>query len=154
MEPEILDGNGIGKFPIYELVVFLVLIFITIFRRKLSSNDGYRSPSEENQSSSILDVIDIIIPVVPLPNTENNTIVSKHIIPHDGSITFDLLALDINILLNIVVYLNDSEIGKLAMSSKNLLKDACSDFVWKQLWIETFGAMWNHKKIVEIRMLR
>lgn len=149
-----VEDRGIVKLPIYEFLVFLVLIFITIFRRKLSSNDGYRSPTEENQNNGILNVVDIIVPVLPLEITEKTIVIPKHSIPHDGCITFDRLCLDDNILLNIVVYLSDSNIGKLARTSKNLMRDVCSDFIWKQLWIETFGTMWNHEKVAEIRQIR
>jgi hypothetical protein len=148
MDPEMIEYHGIEKFPIYECILFLVLIFITIFRRKLSSNDAYRSP-EENQNNKILNVMETIVPVVPCNGDH-----PKHSIPQDGCINLDLICSDANILLNIVVYLSDTNIGKLALTSKNLRKDACSDFIWKQLWIETFGIMWNHKKVKEIRQIR
>ena len=141
-------------FPVVELLCFLVLILITVFRRKLSSNDQYRSesdsvpPSNLGNNSSVAHFFSSVFDGKLVESTPSRRR------SNDSAICLGHISLDDNVLLNIVVYLSDSEIEKLTLTSKKFSQNCTSDFIWEQLWIMTFGAMWNDPNLVKIREMR
>ena len=58
------------------------------------------------------------------------------------------------LLLQIVSYLPQQDIGPLSSASRVLAKDVKSDFVWEQLWIAAYGAMWGSENIRALREKR
>ena len=142
-------------FPVVELLCFLVLILITVFRRKLSSNDQYRSESDSVPPINLVNnssVAHFFSSVFDGKRAESAP--SRLRLSDDGAICLEHISLDDNVLLNIVVYLSDCEIEKLTLTSKKFSQSCTSDFVWEQLWIMTFGAMWNDPNLVKIREMR
>lgn len=144
---------------IVELLCFLVLALITIFRKKLSSNDGYRNearkvPDEIIQSNVTSTRGRTATFVCGAENYCFNAQSKLLAASLDGSICLSSLLLDENILLNVVNYLADADIGQLASSSKCLHRDCTADFIWEQLWMVTFGVMWRDDDLAEIRRIR
>ena len=132
---------------IIEISVLVVLAIITIFRRKLSSNHEYRSSKTESIKSKIYSVN--ISYEAQLGKWSNKSI-EKHISMVVTS-NSNLNNISIDIIVNIVVHLNLNDIANLMRSSKQLLKDIRSDTVWEQLWIQTYGYMWQCEVIKTIR---
>lgn len=144
---------------IVELLCFLVLALITIFRKKLSSNDGYRNEARRVPDESIQSTVTstrgrTATFVCGAENQCFNPQSKLLAASLDGSICLSSLLLDENILLNVVNYLADADIGQLASSSKCLHRDCTADFIWEQLWMVTFGVMWRDDGIAEIRRIR
>ena len=141
-----LLGGGIiatQAFPIAEFLCFIVLILITVFRRKLSSNDEYRSEIHTVAAGVTSERVCNIV-------TKRDRSPSSN----DCSTCFTTIILDDNILLSIAVYLTDTDIAELSLTSKIVLDNCTSDFLWEQLWMLTFGAMWNDKNLADIRKIR
>ena len=153
------SAEGASVFLI-EMICFLILALITVFRKKLSSNDEYRhevssSPvttptvasnqfqKEKNGGVKCLE-----------RNAKTSSPPSRQEITFISSMCLDRLSLDDNILLNIIIYLPDRDIGHLTLSSKNFLKNCTSDMIWEQLWKITYGPMWAHERLTEIRKIR
>ena len=144
---------------IVELLCFLVLALITIFRKKLSSNDGYRnearkSPDEiiiSNATSTRGRTATCSVGAESHCNNAQSKLLAASL---GGSICLSSVLLDENILLNVVNYLADADIGQLASSSKCLHRDCTADFIWEQLWMLTFGVMWCDDDLAEIRRIR
>jgi hypothetical protein len=144
---------------IVELLCFLVLALITIFRKKLSSNDEYRNearktPDEIITSNATSTRSRTASFCLRGENHYNNAQPKLLAASHDSSICLSSVLLDENILLNVVNYLADADIGQLASSSKCLHRDCTADFIWEQLWMLTFGVMWCDDDLVEIRRIR
>lgn len=141
-----------------ELLCFLVLALITIFRKELSSNDGYRkvlkvnastAANEESPSLKTRNVVE----EASIGKLSSNSTSSLETSP-TSSICLSRILSDENLMLNVYVYLCDSDIKRVALLSKTLLSESTSDFIWEQLWILTFGPMWNEKSFCEIRKMR
>ena len=149
-------GSNLSQaFPVVELLCFLVLILITVFRRKLSSNDQYRSESDSAPPSDLLNNSNVAHFFASVFNGKSvESTPSRLRLSNDGALCLERISLDDNILLNIVVYLSDSEIEKLTLTSKKFSENCTSDFIWEQLWIMSFGAMWNDPNLVKIREMR
>ena len=139
-------------FPVIELIwilSFLVLALITIFRRQLSSNDGYRLANENDKTderthSKIY---------TELPNKiRGNILHERKKDSTDIQISLDDLSLEL--LLNIVTFLPRTQISKLSQVSKVLYNYARSDFIWKQLWLLEYGELWKHPTIIKTCMIR
>lgn len=144
---------------VVELLCFLVLALITIFRKKLSSNDGYRNEGKKNleeivPSNVASTHIRSIICNVGAENHCHYTQSKSPTASLDGTICLSSVLLDENILLNVVNYLADIDIGQLASSSRCLHRDCTADFIWEQLWMLTFGVMWCDNELAEIRRIR
>ena len=152
--------NGCGSkvtrpFPVVELLCLSVLILITVFRRKLSSNDQYRRETSKpplHIAVSKSGMAPFIVSLIKGKDEKSSP--SKLQSSVDAAICLERISLDDNILLNILVYLSDVDIGKLSLTSRSLSGNCTSDFVWEQLWIMTYGAMWNDSNVVKIREIR
>ena len=152
------SAEGASVFLI-EMICFVILALITVFRKKLSSNDEYR---HDDSASSVT------APTVASNqlqkemngdkclerNAKTRSPPSKQEITLISSLCLDRLSLDDNILLNIIIYLPDRDIGHLTLSSKNFLKNCTSDMIWEQLWKITYGTMWAHERFTDIRQIR
>ena len=143
-----------------EFICFLILALITVFRKKLSSNDEYRHDvsslsvavpavtqnqiqKEKNGAVNCLKI-----------NTTASCQTTRQEITRISSMCLDRLSLDDNILLNIITYLPERDIGHLILLSKLFLKSCTSDMIWEQLWKITYGPMWAHERFTEIRKIR
>ena len=154
--PQSAEGASV---LLIEMFCFLILALITVFRKKLSSNDEYRhdvsSPSitaptvASNQFQKEKNGVKCLE-----RNAKTSSPPSRQEITFISSMCLDRLSLDDNILLNIIIYLPDRDIGHLTLSSKNFLKNCTSDMIWEQLWKITYGTMWAHERFTEIRKIR
>ena len=143
-----------------EFICFLILALITVFRKKLSSNDEYRhdvsslsvavpavaSNQVHEEKNRALNCAKI--------NATASCLTSRQEYTRISSMCLDRLSLDDNILLNIITYLSDRDIGHLTLLSKHFLKSCTSDMIWEQLWKITYGPMWAHERFTEIRKIR
>ena len=59
-----------------------------------------------------------------------------------------------DLLLNVMSYLPQQDVGPLSSVSRTLAKDSKSDFIWRQRWIAAYGDMWNSEKIRNLRSKR
>ena len=153
--PGIIGSNSILT---VELLCFLVLVLITIFRKELSSNDGYRKDVDVNLSHAedekLLSVkTRNVADEANIGRLSSNSTSSVETTPN-SSICLSRILSDENLMLNIFLYLSDSDIKRVALLSKTLLSESTSDFIWEQLWILTFGPMWSNKSFCEIRKIR
>jgi len=124
--------NSLSLFEFLVSVLLFVLMCITIFRKRLSSNDEYRrGPETEKQAYCKKN------PVVR-PIDENKE-----------KIAFNRLSSEVTI--NIVSYLNNQDISCLMSTSKKLYTELSIDCIWEQLWLQTYGSMWQHPEIRKIR---
>ena len=141
-------------FPFVEVLCLLVLILITVFRKKLSSNDAYRIDIQSTlQGPSDSDRKPTDYASKEKGRRDRSPVNELH--PSvDDSICLSHMTLDDNILLNIVVYLCDADIAQLSFASKSLFNNCTSDFIWEQLWIVTFGTMWNDANLLKIKEAR
>jgi hypothetical protein len=127
--------------PVWETVLFLVLALITVYRRKLSSNDTYRS-DKENQRQNGQKRKQI--------TRGNSSFVSlKHISTKNN---FDRISAET--LFEIASYLTTDEIIRFSLCSKKLRVDLMSDALWKELWIQSFGGIWNSEFVCSLRALK
>ena len=159
MTETLLSAEG-ASVHLVEFICFLILALITVFRRKLSSNDEYR----HDISSSSVAVPAVASNLFSKKRSEGITCLesstrpgclpSRQEITQSSSMCFGRLSLDDDILLNIITYLSDRDIGQLTLSSKLLLKNCTSDIIWEQLWKITYGTMWTHERFTEIRKIR
>lgn len=155
--PRPAEGSSVF---LVEFICFLILALITVFRKKLSSNDEYR-----HDVKSLSDTIPAVtLNQIPQKAREGTTCIesnsktsclsSRQEMTQSSSICLSILSLDDNILLNIITYLPDRDIGQLALLSKLFLKNCTSDMIWEQLWKVTYGTMWAHERFAEIRRVR
>ena len=134
---------------IWEAVFFLFLVVITIWRRKLSSNDGYRA--EESSSLSLHPFI-----MNSLMKVANDKKIDCTGITDNNSLKkpswLDRLPSDV--LLHVINFLPRIDVGHLAIVNKNLCRDTLSDTIWRQLWMQRYRHLWVDSRIEEIRRLR
>ena len=153
--PGIIGSNSILT---VELLCFLVLVLITIFRKELSSNDGYRKDLEVNLSTTIeeksLSVKARNVTDEASVGRLSSNSTSSLETATNSSICLSRILSDENLMLNVFLYLSDFDIKRVALLSKTLLSESTSDFIWEQLWILTFGPMWSNKNFCEIRKIR
>ena len=128
-----------------EFICFLILALITVFRKKLSSNDEYRHDVSslsvavpavtqnqiQKEKNGVVNCLKI--------NTKASCQTTRQEITRSSSMCLDRLSLDDNILLNIITYLPERDIGHLILLSKLFLKSCTSDMIWEQLWKITYG---------------
>ena len=203
---------------ILQISLLLILSVITIYRRRLSSNDEYRAKLRANSeevggrfrtssgnmnnifgpsalkrkansgqslrklkpkpSTTINSVFDSVVAAaipaaaasltgrsnqsqISITGTINSTDGSASVEPTYGlhnisSNNFahnfmDLKELSADILLHIVGYLPDIDIVHLMVVSRHFLGELSSEHIWEQLWIETFGVLWQDPRIKRIR---
>jgi len=167
-------------FPYAEAAAFLLLVFITVFRRQLSSNDAYRSPTDMADAKSPVPTLTSVGSSstisggsgAPLPVTTSTT----------SAVSLDRMPIDV--LLRIMKYIPRSSIGQLASVNRRLHRDTLSDAVWRQvrtkrsnkivsrhrhnvftnccfyftpalqLWMHRYRGLWTDPRICEIRRLR
>ena len=134
----------------WEAAFFLFLVFITVWRRKLSSNDGYRA--EESSSLSLNP--SFMNSTMKVPNGKKNgcsSVTGDNNNPKKAS-WLDRLPSDV--LLHLINFLRRVDVGHLAIVNKNLCRDTLSDTIWRQLWMQRYCQLWEDQRIVEIRRLR
>ena len=146
--PPNIDIEFIKKNHIIEICVLIILAVITIFRKKLSSNNKYRSNNENavpvsksNCNNNLNNKLGIMI--------NNHKMDKRYIFKSTASSNINNLSIDL--IVNLVGYLETHEIVQLMCSSKQLLNDIRSDTIWEQLWIQTYGYMWQSEAIKKIR---
>jgi len=116
-------------FPYAEAAAFLLLVIITVFRRQLSSNDAYRSPTDMADAKSPVPTLTSVGSSsaisggsgAPLPVTTSTT----------SAVSLDRMPIDV--LLRIMKYIPRSSIGQLASVNRRLHRDTLSDAVWRQV---------------------
>lgn len=59
-----------------------------------------------------------------------------------------------DLLLVICEFLVPADIGRLSSVSRTLAKDCKADFIWEQLWLQNYGAMWEDEKVRELQRCR
>lgn len=187
----------IKNLPLFNTILFIVLAIITVYRRKLSSNDEYRkrtlrketdpvrqtnhynhhhhhSPSHpshsQSASSTASSAVSTIASIQALLNAK--ALMPKFILLHvekpthreDETTTTtsiiqskqqdSLLTINSDLLVHIIMYLETQDILLLSQVSKQLRSDIMADYVWEQLWIQTYSSFWRLPKIKEIRIGR
>ena len=143
----VVDGSW---FWFAEAVLLTSLVLITIFRRRLSSNDAYRrNPSGNTNLSLLLRRIyqraeggGDKSPVKATPNRSISDLADR-ISPSSS-----------DILLHIINFLPRQDIGQLASTNRGLHREILSDAVWRQLWMQRYRSFWNDHRIREIRRIR
>ena len=125
--------SWVNGLTVVKVAVLLILIWITIFRKRLSSNDEYRGKktAEKQAYCKVSPVVDRTIDV------------------GKEKIAFSRLSSDVTI--NIVSYLNNHDISSLMSTSKKMYTELSVDCIWEQLWMQSYGAMWQHPEIRKIR---
>lgn len=121
------------KYPVFEIITLFVLALLTVFRRRLSSNDEYRRKAPNTKQI----------------NTKQNTQVIRSCDKGKRKIAFG--ALSPEVIIQIVSYLANHDIACLMATSHKMYKDISADFIWEQLWLQTYSAMWQHPEIRKIR---
>lgn len=138
----------------WKELVLAVLILITIYRRRLSSNDAYRDSTnardkEEVQQKGQIKPNEIFKSLANIIRKKAGQ-QSRPSTPRNDS-SFSLHNLPVDIIINLVGYLNTSEIVKLMAVSKRMKFDLQSDTIWEQLWLQTYGSMWKTKTMKKLR---
>jgi cytochrome b involved in lipid metabolism len=121
----------LDKYPVLEVATLLVLAIITVYRKKLSSNDEYRRKAPSTPKANKRKSIAVVCAL-------------KH-----GSASFPEISSDV--MVNIMSYLTNYEIGCVMGTSKKMYKEISADGIWEQLWLQTYGSMWQHPEIRKIR---
>lgn len=121
------------KYPICEVLTLFVLALITVFRRRLSSNDEYRRKAPDAKQSY----------------TKQSPLVVRSCDKGKKKIVFGALSQEVTI--HIVSYLANHDIACLMATSQKMYKDISADFIWEQLWLQTYSAMWQHPEVRKIR---
>lgn len=121
----------IDDYSVMELTTLFALALLTIYRKKLSSNHEYRESS----------------PSTPRSNKHKRAVVVSE--SKRGSASFPNISIDV--MVNIVSYMTNHEIACIMSTSKKMYKEISSDAVWEQLWLQTYGSMWQHPEIRKIR---
>ena len=134
---------------LWEAIFFLFLVVMTIWRRKLSSNDGYRA--EETSTLSLPPFI--VNSLMKATNGKKNDCIN---VTDNNSLKkpswLDRLPSDV--LLHLINFLPRVDVGHLATVNKNLCRDTLSDTIWRQVWMQRYRQLWEDSRIVEIRRLR
>ena len=122
----------VQKYPVVQGLLLGVLALLTVFRKKLSSNNEYRRrPSTIKQ--------------VTKKHHSNHTKVGKG----KGHVSFTKFSTEV--MVHIVSYMTNHEIACLMTTSKRMYREISMDAIWEQLWLQTYGAMWQHPEIRKIR---
>lgn len=162
-----------------EFIILLILIILTIFRRKISSNHEYRSSTKpdklfRNQITSTTSSIKKInfklakekiassikrfrnkhlkyISTAISGNELDDSTDHKLMNETNRKNKFQIDDLSIEILISIVSYLKNIDIVNLKSISKQMHQNISNECLWEQLWIQTYGQMWLNPKIRKIR---
>jgi len=150
--------------PAFELLchlILFVLAVITVFRRKLSSNDEYRlkESNEIHQSKSsnpplhveITSLKPSLLMMSPLFGRKEVEVTAMESSGITGAFTFEFSEFSTEVIIQIACYLDDNDIGRLMAVSKQVYWELSADKIWEQLWIQTYGNMWQHAEVKKIR---
>lgn len=139
-----------------QLLLLLVLGLVTVFRKRLSSNDSYRTistakPSSASQPAFGSDTTSKTESAAGAPEPmKGGFVATASAFGHStGGAVYKrgqsrLERLNADLLLYVVQYLHNDDIITLQYVSKELLIGCRSDALWEQLWRMTYGRMWNH----------
>lgn len=149
--------------PMWEALFFLVLTLITVYRKRLSSNDIYRQQKkshQKNQASQFasIDLEQSRIFLKKYNKLLQNMVFSPYrpeyrpISTNAGCNNKSLFKrLSTEMLVHVMGYLETHEIVLTSISSTDMRETFTSDLLWEQLWISTYGEHWQHDAIVELR---
>jgi hypothetical protein len=140
----------VSKYYLIEIGIFIILWIITVNRRKLSSNDEYRKNNAEStdvkQKRAHGNKVNI--------EKEKKHTSSAPIVAATDKPAICLSNFSTEVNINIMTYLTNHDIFSLMASSKRMYVDLSSDFIWEQMWIQTYAVMWQHPEIRKIRESR
>lgn len=152
----------------WQVGLFMILLVITIFRRRLSSNHEYRiHRNTHGGGSGVIEVkrtrlINRLIERVKgaldrlflrfVPVQEEPFEVFE--ISRKKSVLNAFEKMSTDNLLTTISFLDLPDIVSLSSTCKELHKELTSDFIWEQLWKQHFGDMWRSPRITQIRKMR
>jgi hypothetical protein len=143
----------------YVLGVFLlILTLITIFRKRLSSNDEYRQPLPQPKHPNPYGLEQPRLLLSKYNQLIQNMIFSPHKPDYrasgSGAESCPLNSLSSELLVHLLGYLDTHEIVTASISSTSMRESFTADVVWEQLWRVTYGAHWRQPMIKTIRQGR
>lgn len=177
-----IQPQGQTRFPYIELIIFFVLLMITLFRKRLSSNYSYRDKIS-SQSKRTLPLssdelkqgfqnakVYVLKHMKDSKNSLDDSIIRNSKLffslrrmmnkeeftstPERDCLHNIFMRTSNDIMFTIIGYLNKSEIMTFSRICRNLNLYMKSDAVWEYLWAQRFGSMWRSKEIRSIRLLR
>lgn len=168
----LINYNYIGLNEILTGIVFLVFLWMTLFRRELSSNNNYRDFKSRNtyDLSSIslkrsCKVDRYYWPFTVYYNDYSIWIICGMVSSLYANSSLKVLStgdkksprnqpIHADNLFSIARFLNYTETSSLLMTccSYNIL--ASDDFLWKQIWNSRYGHLWINPRIKDIRLKR
>lgn len=145
--------------PLWGVFILIVLTWITVYRKRLSSNDEYRQKDktgpkyeleilEFKQSAKILSKYNVML---------QKMIFSPHKPEYRSSSTnsnCSLNKLSSELLVHLLSYLDTHEIVTISITSPRMRENFTSDIIWEQLWRVTYGRHWRHAIIRQLRESR
>jgi hypothetical protein len=174
----------IQRIPIFETVLFLVLAMITVFRRRLSSNDAYRSRQEQqnrqiatpssaqlsssNTSSKNRDIIELYSKYASpgMSISSLGTAISRRLgssgadsglnspMPSNTVSGHNLDLLSCDIFIHVANYLSTAELLRVSTVNRRLSHEARGDRLWRERWRQSFLTLWTHPYIRDLRNRR
>lgn len=157
----------------WKIVFALGLFMITLFRKRLSSNHVYRQGGRR-RSASRQGLSGGGSHAVP-----GSTLSSRGVVEHSRGSQQDkgivsifspcrpsflakkksnshcaLTDLAPELLVQVLLYLETHEVVNISMTSSQMRQEFTADYIWQELWQETFGLHWNYPAIKTIRERR
>jgi hypothetical protein len=168
--------NYIAQYHVIEISIFLVLLYITIYRKDLSSNKIYRKKKlhkRSDNSDSILSLrkpnvddlkygfrklksqMDFIYNNVHSQNasdivddsTSSNNNANSNVKSKNQLVQ---LLHNQDMLITIMSLLSIKDINAISSTSK-LIYSIHSEFAWEQLWVYRYGDLWKSQLMTDVR---
>lgn len=157
--------NFLYEVPLWESLIFLILTVITVYRKRLSSNDIYRQQASRQQLFRLPPSLDLDRSRVLLSKYNRmlqNMIFSQNKADlgssskdaEDKAASCSLNRLSSDLLVHLLGYLETHEIVSVSLTSVEMRRSFTSDMLWEQLWRSTYADHWRHESIAAIRRAR
>lgn len=123
-------SNSLKHLPVLEICLFLVLAVITVYRKKLSSNDEYRDQPKQKLLKNRI-------------SSMKRTSTAEPSGQELGSLSDELC-------FAIALYLLPEEIAQLSQCNQHLYNKLQHEQFWREKWVSTFGSVMREQFIVDL----
>lgn len=127
--------NSLKRLPVIETCLFMVLAVITVYRKKLSSNDEYRGQPKKK----------------PLKNRVASTKTGNSHLETSTSLSGrGLGSFSDELCFAIALYLLPEEIAQLSQCNQHLYYKLQHEQFWREKWMLTFGPIMREPFILDL----
>lgn len=174
----VFSVEWLGQFPA-EVCILVVLIMITIYRRRLSSNHEYRGKQTRHKgtkrqplelstmiSTSSKRIVEeqprrLYKMILSLPKRISTTIDEQIFLTFDENEDYNngknhtrsiLTKLTPELIYHVLHFLPTDDIVRMGLTSRKYYSLIISNnMFWEHLWVQTYSYLWNHHAIRKIR---